>query len=70
MIAFSFFIPPNLFFPIKELAAQPGIEPYPLDFVQHGLDHYKTVAINERPGTNLRVPVVQPGIDLWRKEND
>ena len=47
--AFSFFIPPNPFFPIKELAAQPGIEPYPLDFEQHSLDHYKTVAMNERP---------------------
>ena len=81
--AFSFFIPSNPFFPIKELAAHPGIEPCPLDFEQHSPDHFKTVAINESlylfilPNPFLplwnqqpKSAVVQPGIDLWRKEND
>ena len=44
-----FFIPPNPFFFIKELATQPRIEPCPLDFEQHSLNPYKTVANNQRP---------------------
>ena len=64
MNAFSFFIPPNPFFPTKELAAQPGIGPCPLDFEQHSLDHYKTVAINERP--SLFIPP-SPFLPLWNQ---
>ena len=32
---------------VKELAAQPGIDPRSLDFEHHSLNHYTTVAITE-----------------------